>query len=422
MLIALIGFTLAYLLYVQVSGLFGAATRQADIYLEFAKLTQTNLKILHAEYNLYESNGTLYLYLGMLVRNEGIEPIYYRSPILAVVYFVKEGNDSASRETAEVYLSVQNSTSAFYPAITYKLTGLSIIDLYGYTPYKVVLLINGAELWSDLRAVDWPYSEDIYTCYTCAFCQQLVDNRAGTPITVLIPRDITIDKSPCIEFTGDGGGLTVDCSGNALRGTGTEVAFLFNNASNYTVTTCYVDAVDKAVEINRSSSIAANAITVSNSSFAVYLHEPTNASSYNIDLTDIMYGDKKLYFFKPGYGTSFTLFAPLAVWVSGFSGGATVDASGGVLERVYPLVSIINSSNVSLSNFSFQTSQPYGLIIIGSSSVVIQGADMNFLGSSYGIYSDQSSYSLQNVNIRSTATYDIYIRSSDVNLGDLNVR
>ena len=394
----------------------------ADVYLRFSQLTQLYLKPLKGEYNLYESNGIYYLYLRVYLRNEGTEPVYYRSPILSLVRMNRlEGNQTLEK-TAEVYLDVDNSTSAFYPAITYVLSGMGIIDINDYTPYEADLLINGIGIPVQLVPTSWPYSESIYLCYTCSDCQKLVDVLKGSPAVIYVQKDITIDKNPCISFTGDGNGLQVLCDGHKFTGSLAETAFLFSDAKNFYLKSCYVDNVDKALDINNSSSIHVTSIATSNSNYAVYLHNPTNINSYDIDLSDIMYGDQKLFFFRPGYGTSFSPFQPLAIWAAGFNTGISVDGGGTVLSHAYPLVAVLNSSDVNLTSFKLTTNQPYGIILINSNPVSISHAEVNVSSSMYGIYASNSYCSLNDVNVNSTAATDILLSSTDANLGDLVIK
>jgi hypothetical protein len=320
------------------------------------------------------------------------------------------------------YGGFKRDTSAFYPSITYILSGVGVVDVNDYTPYEADLLINGVSLSVQLVPTDWPYSGSIYLCYSCGGCQRLLDALKGQPAIIYLGKDITIDKDPCISFSGDGNGIQFLCDGHKLTGSSTETAFLFSNAQNFYLKSCYVDKVSRALDINNSSSIHISSITTSNSDFAVYLHNPTNINSYDIDLSDIMYGDQKLFFFKPGYGTSFSPFEPLAIWAANFSTGISIDANNTLLSHAYPLVAILNSSDVDLSNFRIQTDQPYGVILIKSSPTYITNAEIDVSSSMYGIYASESTCSLNDVNVNSTATTDILLSSTDANLGDMIIR
>jgi hypothetical protein len=319
---------------------------QTDVYLKYSKLTELQIRIFDGRYGLKESNGRLFAFIAVTLTNDGPEPVFYRVPILGTLYLV-EGNTYSMKVLS---LDVNNSTSYFIPGATYILTGITEINR-GEIPEKIVITINGISFTVDLFPGRWPLRGNLYYCNSCSTCQFYIDRGKGILLYIFGP--FTVDKDPCLYVHGDGNGFIIYGGGQTISGNGSGTFAFFDNASGFVLKNVLVNNFDTVVEINRSV-VVIGTIVANNVNTVVYLHNPEDVGSYNFDATDIMYGDQKLFFLKPGYGTSFSLFYPLAVWAANFSTGGVIDGDGRTLQKVYPPVAILNSNDLTLKNFSLK--------------------------------------------------------------------
>lgn len=404
---------IATFLYMNLQPLLFQKKEQTDVYLKYSKLTELQIRIFDGRYSIKEYNGKTFVYVSVTLTNDGPEPVFYRVPILGTLYLIEQNSYSMK----VVSLDVNNSTSYFIPGATYILTGITEINK-GSTPEKIVITLNGISFTVDLYPGEWPLSGNLYYCDSCSNCQLYINN--GKSILLYLFRPFTVDKDPCLDIHGDGNGFIIYGGGITINGYGSRVFARFNNASGFVLKNIVISNFDVAIEVNHSN-VSIGTILTDNVDTVIYLHDPESTDSYNFEATDIMYGDQKLFFLKPGYGTSFSLFYPLAVWAANFLTGGTIDGDGKTLQKVYPPVAILNSNNLLLENFSLTSSYPHGVIILNSSDITLRDATMNLNCSDVGVYLYNSSASIENVLIKTHSSLDALFSSSDITLTGVGI-
>ncbi len=405
-----------YQLYLALSSYLSEQTEELDIYVKkFSEQTKQYLIPLGGSYSIRRDTNTL-LYVDIIIENVGTLPLYYRYPIQGVILY-REGN---ATKVMEAEFAVDNASSAFLPKINYRLYTIVPIPDENILPYRVTVFINGVELWTDLKPISWPLGE-IYFCYTCGQCQATLDSYAGPDRRVLMFTDIVIDRDPCINLWKDYNGITLDCMLHTLRGSGSETTFLFDGGSNISIERCRIRNVDTSFLVNNLTNVVITSVENNEVNHVMYISDPFTFS-FSLSIGDIVYGDRKMYLFRPSSLSSISPFLPLSIWVKDYTGGVSIDAGGSTMERVYPIIAILESSNVGISNFYLETNDPYGVIIRNSSNVSISSASLRLNTSTTGIYSLNSDYTLSDINIVSTSPLDMHIIDSNLLLGNVTIR